>query len=410
MEIIDQRYVIQGVDLVSLAREHGTPVFVYDASKIEDQIKKMRAAFEGQSMRIKYAAKALTNVSILKLMRAMGVGLDVVSKQELQLALEAGYKPSEIQFTPNCVEFEEIKWAADQNVQITIDNLPMLEKFGQTYGSNKPCCIRFNPHIMAGGHLKISTGHIDSKFGISVLQLPEILELVNQYQLNINGLHIHTGSDILDTEVFLKGAGILLGVAENFPNLDYIDFGSGFKVAYQEGDPATDIVDLGQQLKVVFSKFCKQYGRDLELWFEPGKFLVSEAGTLLVNANVIKTTPATVFVGVDSGMNHLLRPMMYDAHHEMTNISNLNGNTRVYAVVGYICETDTLGWNVTLNQVSEGDIIAIKNAGAYGFSMASNYNSRPRPAEVMILNGQAHLIRRRETLVDLLATQIPIDL
>ena len=410
MEIQDRRYTIQGVDLIALAKEYGTPVFVYDAAKIEEQVGKMQQAFAGQALRIKYAAKALTNISILKLMRSLGVGLDVVSKQELQLALAAGYQPSEIQFTPNCVDFAEIQWAADQNVQVTIDNLPMLEKFGQTYGENKPCCIRFNPHIMAGGHLKISTGHIDSKFGISVLQLTEIMEIVNKYQLTINGLHIHTGSDILDTEVFLKGAGILLGVAENFPSLEYIDFGSGFKVSYQEGDPATDIVDLGKQLKGVFADFCKQYGRDLELWFEPGKFLVSEAGTLLVNANVVKTTPATVFVGVDSGMNHLLRPMMYDSHHEMVNISNLNGHTRVYAVVGYICETDTLGWNVTLNEVSENDIIAIKNAGAYGFSMSSNYNSRLRPAEVLILNGNSHLIRRRETLEDLLATQIAIDL
>jgi len=408
MEIVDQRYVIQGVDLLDLTREHGTPIYVYDASVIARQVKLMKEAFLGQAMRIKYAAKALTNISILKFMRSQGIDLDVVSKQELQLALTAGYKPAEIQYTPNCVDFDEIKWAMDQGVQVTLDNIPILESFGKAYGGEKPCCIRFNPHIMAGGHLKISTGHIDSKFGISVLQLPEILQVVNKYGIRVNGLHIHTGSDILDTEVFLKGAGILLGVAKNFPELEYIDFGSGFKVSYQEGDPATDIFDLGKQLKVVFSDFCRDYGKDLELWFEPGKFLVSEAGTLLVNTNVVKTTPATVFVGVDSGMNHLIRPMMYDSHHQMVNISNLNGHTRVYAVVGNICETDTLGWNITLNEVSAGDIIAIKNAGAYGFSMSSNYNSRLRPAEILIHNGKAHLIRRRETLDDLLATQIEI--
>ncbi len=410
MQIRDQRYVIQGVDLVDLTKEHGTPLYVYDASKIARQVEVMKSAFTGQAMKIKYAAKALTNISILKLMRSLGVDLDVVSKQELQLALKAGYSASELQYTPNGVDFEEIRWAAEQNVQVTLDNIPMLEKFGKVYGRNKSCCIRFNPHIMAGGHLKISTGHIDSKFGISILQMPEILDVVNKYQLQVNGVHIHTGSDILDTEVFLKGANILFGVAEKFPDLEYIDFGSGFKVSYQEGDPATDIVDLGKQLKVAFREFCQQYGRPLEIWFEPGKFLVSEAGTLLVNSNVVKTTPATVFVGVDSGMNHLIRPMMYDAHHEMVNISNLNGHTRVYAVVGYICETDTLGWNVTLNEVSEGDIIAIKNTGAYGFSMSSNYNSRLRPAEVLILDGKAHLIRRRESLDDLMATQISIDL
>ena len=402
--------MIQGVDLVDLTKEYGTPLYVYDASVIARQVDEMKKAFSGQAMKIKYAAKALTNISILKLMRTLGVGLDVVSRQELELAFKAGYAPTDIQFTPNCVDFEEIRWAAEQGVQITLDNISMLEKFGQTYGGERPCCIRFNPHIMAGGHLKISTGHIDSKFGISILQIPEIMNVVNEYGLQVNGIHIHTGSDILDTEVFLKGAGILYGVAENFPDLEYIDFGSGFKVSYHEGDPATDVVDLGKNLEVAFREFCQQYGRSLEIWFEPGKFLVSEAGTLLVNSNVVKTTPATVFVGVDSGMNHLIRPMMYDAHHEMVNISNLNGHTRVYAVVGYICETDTLGWNVTLNEVSEGDIIAIKNAGAYGFSMSSNYNSRLRPSEVLILNGKAHLIRRRETLEDLVATQISIDI
>ena len=400
---------MQGVDLVDLTKEYGTPLYVYDASVIARQVDELKNAFSGQAMKIKYAAKALTNISILKLMRTLGVGLDVVSRQELELAFKAGYAPTDIQYTPNCVDFEEIRWAAEQGVQVTLDNISMLEKFGQTYGGERPCCIRFNPHIMAGGHLKISTGHIDSKFGISILQIPEIMKVVNEYGLQVNGIHIHTGSDILDTEVFLKGAGILYGVAENFPDLEYIDFGSGFKVSYHEGDPATDIVDLGKNLEVAFKEFCQEYGRPLEIWFEPGKFLVSEAGTLLVNSNVVKTTPATVFVGVDSGMNHLIRPMMYDAHHEMVNISNLNGHTRVYAVVGYICETDTLGWNITLNEVSEGDIIAIKNAGAYGFSMSSNYNSRLRPAEVLILDGKAHLIRRRETMEDLIATQISID-
>ena len=410
MQIKDQRYVMQGVDLVDLTKEYGTPLYVYDASVIARQVDELKKAFSGQAMKIKYAAKALTNISILKLMRTLGVGLDVVSRQELELAFKAGYAPTDIQYTPNCVDFEEIRWAAEQGVQVTLDSISMLEKFGQTYGGDRPCCIRFNPHIMAGGHLKISTGHIDSKFGISILQIPEIMKVVNEYGLLVNGIHIHTGSDILDTEVFLKGAGILYGVAENFPDLEYIDFGSGFKVSYHEGDPATDIVDLGKNLEVAFKEFCQQYGRPLEIWFEPGKFLVSEAGSLLVNCNVVKTTPATVFVGVDSGMNHLIRPMMYDAHHEMVNISNLNGRTRVYAVVGYICETDTLGWNITLNEVSEGDIIAIKNAGAYGFSMSSNYNSRLRPAEVLILDGEAHLIRRREQLEDLIATQISIDI
>ena len=410
MYIKNDRYHIQDVDLIELAESYGTPLYVYDASIIAQQVKRMQNAFQATTMRIKYAAKALTNISILRLMKKLGIGLDVVSIQELKLALHAGFDPGDIQYTPNCVDFEEIRAAVDTGVQINIDNLPMLERFGEAYGSTQPCCIRFNPHIMAGGHLKISTGHIDSKFGISVLQIPDIMKIVEKYQILVNGLHVHTGSDIIDTEVFLKGAGILMGVADHFPDLEYIDFGSGFKVAYHEGDPATDIEDLGAKMDQFFGDFCKRYGKNLELWFEPGKFLVSEAGTLLVKANVVKTTPATVFVGVDSGMNHLIRPMMYDAHHDMVNISNINQSTRVYAVVGYICETDTLGWNITLNEVSEGDIIAIKNAGAYAFSMASNYNSRLRPAEVLIHQGTPHLIRKRETFEDLLHNQILLDL
>jgi diaminopimelate decarboxylase len=221
---------------------------------------------------------------------------------------------------------------------------------------------------------------------------------------------MHTGSDILDAEVFLRGADILFDLAQDLPDLEFVDFGSGFKVAYKEGDVTTDIADLGKKLTVRFKEFCKDYGRDLEIWFEPGKFLVSEAGHFFVKTNVIKTTPATVFVGVDSGLNHLVRPMMYDSYHSIVNVSNPKSDTtRVYTVVGYICETDTFGWDRKLNEVREGDIIAIKNAGAYGFSMASNYNSRFRPAEVLVHNGKAHLIRKRETMDDILKNQVMLD-
>ncbi|MGI9542473.1 MAG: diaminopimelate decarboxylase [Cyclobacteriaceae bacterium] len=410
MELINSKYNIQAVDLVELAAEMGTPLYVYDADRIATQVQKLKHAFPGINLGIKYAIKALSNISILKLLKKLEVGMDAVSIQEVELAMKAGFAPTEIQYSPNGVEFKEFIQAVDLGVMINIDNLPMLEKFGQTYGSTVPVCIRLNPHIMAGGHLKISTGHIDSKFGISLLQLNEILEVVNQYKLNVTGLHIHTGSDIIDSEVFLKGAKFLFDAAMQFPELDYIDFGSGLKVSYWEDDPATDIEDLGGNLKQAFDEFSQAYGREVSIWFEPGKFLVSEAGWLLVQANVVKTTPATVFVGVNSGMNHLIRPMMYDSYHHIINLSNPGGHERVYSVVGYICETDTLGWNRKLAEVTPGDILAFKNAGAYGFSMASNYNSRLRPAEVLIYQGKAHLIRQRETMEDLVRNQIDIEL
>ncbi|HMR56317.1 MAG TPA: diaminopimelate decarboxylase [Cyclobacteriaceae bacterium] len=408
MEISNGTYTIQGFDVAELAQQFGTPVYVYDGNKIISQLKSLKNAFSEADVRIKYAAKALTNVSILKLIKQNGAGVDVVSIQEAQLALGAGFTPAEIMFTPNCVDFNEIVQGVELGLTVNLDNLSMLEKFGKKYGNTVPCCVRLNPHIMAGGNYKISTGHSNSKFGISVFQLPDIMQLADKYQIVISGLHIHTGSEITETDVFLKMAEILFGIARDFPALKFIDFGGGFKVAYKPGDLVTNVYDLGLKLSKAFKEFYHSYGRKLELWVEPGKYLVSEAGYLLVSTNVVKATPSVTFVGVNSGLNHLIRPMMYDAYHEIVNISNPTGSQKVYTVVGNICETDTLGADRKLNEVREGDLLIIKNAGAYGYSMASNYNSRLRPAEVLLLNGEAKLIRWRDTLEDLLRGQIDV--
>ena len=395
--------------LTSLAKKYGTPLYVYDADKIASQIKRLNDAFSGINLKLKYATKALSNVSVLKWMKKHGTGLDVVSIQEAYLGLKAGFEPKDILYTPNCVSIDEIVEAVDLGLMINIDNISILEQFGHRYHDTVPVCIRLNPHIMAGGNSKISTGHIDSKFGISILQMRHLLRVIDNYNINVIGLHIHTGSAILDSEVFLRGTEIIFEAAEDFPDIDFIDFGSGFKVAYKDGDITTDIEELGKEVSKRFKEFCKKRGKDLELWFEPGKFLVSEAGYFLSKVNVIKTTPATVFVGLDTGMNHLLRPMMYDAFHQIENISNPSDTQRVYTVVGYICETDTFGTDRRLSEVKQGDIIAIKNAGAYGFSMASNYNSRYRPAEVLVHDGKDQLIRKRESLDDLLRNQVIVD-
>lgn len=406
MELSKGRYTIQHVNMLDICSQFGTPVYVYDANTIMKQIDSLKQAFHSVDLRVKYAAKALTNISILKLMRRQGVGVDVVSIEEARLALHAGYLPEEIMFTPNGVSFSEVEEAVELQVSINIDNLPTLQKFGERYGNSKPCSLRINPGIMAGGNYKISTGHLQSKFGISVLQLSQILDLVKQYNLLVNGLHVHTGSEIGDIGVFLKVADVLFSVAKQFPSLKFLDFGGGFKVAYKKGDDVTDIPALGNALGEAFNAFCKQYGEKLELWIEPGKYLVSDAGTLLVKVNVVKETPALTFVQVNSGLNHLLRPMMYDAYHEITNVSNTSGDQKLYTVVGYICETDTIGTDRKLSLVQEGNILAIHNAGAYGFSMASNYNSRLKPAEVLVINGEAKLIRERENFKDLLKGQI----
>lgn len=410
MDISNNRYQIQGVDLLELANTYGTPLYVYDADKIKSQFDKLKSAFDGVKVRIKYAGKSLTNLSILKLLRSYGSELDCVSIQEVHMGLKAGFTADQILYTPNCVSFDEVKQAVALGVMINLDNISLLEQFGNEFHGTVPVCIRLNPHIMAGGNKKISTGHADSKFGISIYQMAHIEKVVSTYNINVTGLHMHTGSDILDAEVFLRGAEILFDAAKHFSDLEFIDFGSGFKVAYKEADIVTDIEEVGAKLSAAFKDFCKSYGRELEMWFEPGKFLVSESGVFLTKTNVVKTTPATVFAGVDSGLNHLIRPMMYDAYHEIVNISNHGGTKRVYTVVGYICETDTFGLDRKLDEVKQGDILMFKNAGAYAFSMASNYNSRLRPAEVLVYKGAPHLIRKREEFEDLLRNQVEIDL
>ncbi|MDO5106055.1 diaminopimelate decarboxylase [Capnocytophaga sp.] len=397
-------------DLLSISTEFGCPVYVYDAEKISAQYQRLTSAFaKVPHLRINYAVKALSNISVLKLLRNLGSGLDTVSIEEVKLGLLAGFQPQQIIFTPNGVSFEELEEAAALGVQINIDNLSFLEHFGSKY-PNVPVCIRINPHVMAGGNSNISVGHIDSKFGISIHQIPHILRIVKNTKMHINGIHMHTGSDILDIDVFLYAAEILFDTAKHFNGLEFLDFGSGFKVPYKENDIQTNIEELGERLSERFLAFCKEYGSDLTLAFEPGKFLVSEAGFFLVKVNVVKQTTSTVFAGVDSGFNHLIRTMLYGATHQIENISNPDGKKRFYSVVGYICETDTFASNRQISEISEGDILCFKNAGAYCYTMSSNYNSRLRPAEVLWHQGKAHLIRKAETFDDLIKNQVQLSI
>ncbi len=394
--------------LVHLAKTHGTPLYVYDVSRIDKQYAKLTNAFDGCNARIFYACKALSNLNILKHIKELGASIDCVSINEVKLSLLAGFIPQNILYTPNCVALQEIIEAKDLGVNINIDNISILEQFGNKYGGSYPICIRLNPHIMAGGNYKISTGHIDSKFGISIHQMRHVERVVKKTGLHVAGLHMHTGSEIKDINVFMMGLEVMFEMAEHFPDLEFIDLGSGFKVPYEEHEPETDVKALGIKLKEALNAHFEETGRKLQVWFEPGKYLVSECGYFLVTANVIKQTPSAIFIGVDSGFNHLIRPMFYDSYHKIENISNPFGTERIYNVVGNICETDTFAWDRTLPEVREGDILCFKNAGAYGFEMSSHFNSRLRPAEVMLKNGKDFVIRRREEFEDLLSTQILI--
>jgi diaminopimelate decarboxylase len=400
-------------ELLKIANTHECPLYVYDSNKIIDQYHKLTDSFSKiRHLKIKYAVKALSNLHILKLIEKLGGGLDTVSIEEIKLGLMADFDPKEIIFTPNGVSFSELEEAASLGVQINIDNLSMLEEFGSKYPLH-PVCIRINPHVMAGGNPNISVGHIDSKFGISVHQIPHIKTIVENTGMIINGIHMHTGSDILDVDVFLEATEILFNTVYELYgscfNLEFIDFGSGFKVPYRDGDIETNIEELGQKMSNRFNGYCEKWRRNVALYFEPGKFLVSEAGYFLVKVNSVKQTTSTVFACIDSGFNHLIRPMFYNAHHDIINLSNPAGKERFYTVVGYICETDTFATNVKIPEINEGDILCFKNAGAYCYSMSNNYNSRLKPAEVLWDGINSKLIRRRETINDLIKTQVSLD-
>ncbi len=399
---------LSNTQLSDIANEFGSPVYIYHAEKIEQQLSELQQAFSQCNAKFFYACKALTNLNILKLMHKLGANVDCVSINEVKLCLRAGFEAGRILFTPNCVDFAEIEEGKNLGVNLNIDNISILEQFGNRYGNSYPVCIRLNPHIMAGGNYKISTGHIDSKFGISIHQMRHIERIVKSANIHVNGLHMHTGSEIKDINVFLQGLEVMFDMATHFPDIEFIDLGSGFKVPYQESELATDVRELGAKVSEAFREYEKESGRKLEVWFEPGKYLVSESGYFVVKANVIKQTTATVFVGINSGFNHLIRPMFYDAFHRIENISNPNGAERIYTVVGNICETDTFAWDRKINEVREGDYLVFYNAGAYGFEMSSNFNSRLKPAEVLVINGEAKLIRKRDEFEDLLKNQLEV--
>jgi len=392
--------------LLSAAKQFGTPLYVYHAEQIQTQYNKLTTAFSETDARFFYACKALTNINVLKYVLSIGSGIDCSSSNEVLLALKAGFAPENILYTSNGISFSEIEEVARLGVHVNIDSLSNLEKFGQTFGYSVPVGIRLRPNIMAGGNLKISTGHDKSKFGIPVEQIASVVSICRKYNLQVRTLHIHTGSDIKDASVFTQGLEVLFKCVHHFPELKVLDLGGGFKVPYHPSEKETDLKAIATEINMVMERFRRESGRTFQLWFEPGKFMVSNCGVLLTTVNVLKNNDNVVIAGVDTGLNHLIRPMIYDAYHHILNLSNANGEIKLYMVAGYICETDTFAEDRPLAEIHEGDILCILNAGAYGFEMSSHYNSRFKPAELLVENNKLKLIRRRETLEDLLDTQL----
>jgi len=394
--------------LNAAAEKFGTPLYVYHAEKIEQQYLDLCAQFDSTQTKIFYACKALTNIHILKVIKDMGCNIDCSSINEVRLALHVGFLPNNILYTSNSVGFDEITTAIELGVNVNIDSLSNLEKFGQAFGGTKAIGVRIRPDVMAGGNLKISTGHINSKFGIPLTQLDALILIQEKYNINIHTLHIHTGSEIKDVAVFMKSAAVFDTLLPHFPSVNVLDFGGGFKVPYAPGEQGTDMAQLGAEVNKVMKELSKKFGRNLTAWFEPGKYLVSEAGFFIAKVNVLKTSDEIIFAGLNTGLNHLIRPMFYDAYHHIDNITSPENSPKQYAVVGHICETDTFAWDRAIPEISEGDFLVFYNAGAYGYEMASNYNARFKPAQVLYQNGEAKLISRADQFEDLLSLQVSL--
>jgi len=394
--------------LNAAAEKFGTPLYLYHAEKIEQQYQDLCAQFESTQSKFFYACKALTNIHILKVIKEIGCNIDCSSINEVRLALHVGFLPNNILYTSNSVGFDEISTAIELGVNVNIDSLSNLEKFGQAFGGTKAIGLRIRPDVMAGGNLKISTGHIKSKFGIPLAQLDDLILIQEKYNINIHTLHIHTGSEIKDVAVFMKSAAVFDALLPHFPTVNVLDFGGGFKVPYAPGEQGTDMAQLGEEVNKVMKALSKKFERNLTAWFEPGKYLVSEAGFLIAKVNVLKTSGEITFAGMNTGLNHLIRPMLYDAYHHIDNITRPENSPKQYAVVGNICETDTFAWDRTIPEIAEGDLLVFYNAGAYGYEMASNYNARYKPAQVLFQNGAAKLISRADQFEDLLTLQVPL--
>jgi len=386
----------------------GNPLYVYDLSIIENQFKELKNGFQNiKNFKINFAAKSLSNISILKFMKRLGTGLDTVSIEEVKIGLICGFNNEDITFTPNGVSFNEIEEAYNLKVKINLDSLESIKDFSKKF-SSYPISIRVNPNILSGGNKNVSVGHDESKFGIPQDYLDEIAEMDNKKNIIIEGIHIHTGSDIVELDNFQEAFKKIFLVAKKFKNVKILNFGGGLKIPYFEGDSKTNILNLSNSIKKLINDNSFVTENNLKIILEPGKFLVGESGYFLTKVNYVKKTPNKVFVQLNSGFNHFIRPIFYDSYHEIINITNPNDKEYEYDVVGYVCEQDNFALKRKISNVRKGDILCFKNAGAYCSSMSSNYNSRIKPAEACIWKNKLVKIKERENLNNILNGQIDI--
>ncbi|MFC1691407.1 diaminopimelate decarboxylase [Nanoarchaeota archaeon] len=412
MQIKSNKLILGGVSAEQLIKDFGSPLYVYEGDVIRDRINQLKSCIKWPKTDLHYACKANTNIHIMKILRKEGSYIDAVSPGEVQLALESSYDSKHILFTGNNASDEDLNFCIKNHVLVNLGSINQIHRYGKLAKNKKTAkkvSIRINPDVGAGHHGHCITGGPDSKFGVYYNEIEEAQKTAKKYGLEIIGIHSHIGSGILDTETWLMAMDVVLGVAKKVKGLSFIDFGGGIGVPYKPEEKSLNLNEFGKAVTKKFSEFCKEYGKDLRLKLEPGRFLVCESGYLLCTVTNTKKTPAHKFAGTDTGFNHLVRPAMYGSYHEIYNASNSKGAKEKIVIAGNICESGDIFTQDehgpvgrSLPKIKEGDILAIANAGAYGYSMASNYNTRPLPAEVLVSKGKARVIRKRQKVEDLM--------
>lgn len=409
MKTVDNQLHFGPVSAESLAQEFGTPYFVYEEDVIRSRFRTLNESFNVDRFKIHYAMKANYNPSLLKILLEEGCGIDAVSDLEVRLCLELGFAASDIMFTGDNSTDAEIKYCLEKGVLVNAGSLSQLDRLGRLSPGAR-VSVRINPDIGAGHHTHCVTGGPKTKFGIYHNLLPEIQEIVARHDLKLVGIHSHIGTGIFEADKFKAAMDITLGVAAKVPGLEFVDFGGGIGIPYRENQSSIDLTTFGAEASDHFREFCSQYGSDLEMKIEPGRFLVCEAGTLVARVNTLKSTPAHQFVGCDTGFNHLIRPMAYGSYHKIRNASCVEGEQKAIVLAGNICESGDVFTqgddgieDREVTAFEEGHLAAILDAGAYGISMSMQYNLRCRPPELLITSsGETRLIRERESYEDLL--------
>jgi diaminopimelate decarboxylase len=395
-------------DPVQLTAKFGTPLYVYSENILRERCRDMKGLISYSNFTVNYSPKANSNLELIKIVRSEGLRVDAMSPGEIYVNMLAGYKPEEILYISNNVSEDEIRYAINTGVKISVDSVSQLEMFGKIKPGGK-VAFRLNPGVGAGHHEKVITAGQKTKFGIEMNSIPEVKRIIKEYNLKLIGINQHIGSLFMDGEAYLKSTGNILAIARQFDDLEFIDFGGGFGIPYkkQSGQSRLDLRELGGKLSKVVQTWVKEYGKDIEFKIEPGRYIVAESSILLGKVYAIKTNYNIKYIGTDLGFNVLVRPVMYDSHHDIeiyreNDIPSLKEET--VRIVGNICETgDIIAKDRNLPEIIENDILGVLDSGAYGYSMSSNYNNRLRPAEVLIEeDGNPRLIRRRDTIDDLI--------